>query len=262
MADIERRLLARQDAAPGSDEDGSERLRAAANGDVRESETADDGAGHAPPAAPRRTHTGPQTGVKGVLADYHHSQREHRRRLEQAARPAAIAAAAPAPAAEEEEDGDADSDSEIDRILGGDGDESARFFDDYRAKRMGEQSRAAAQAGLGVLRDASPDEYVDAVDRWAAAGAHVAAVLVDQGRAAQRLDEYIGAEAARFPHTAFLRVQAAQCGFSDPAVVPMLLVYRHGELRHNLVRVVDSFPDPLQFERRDVARLLDRLLHR
>ncbi|KAJ2716174.1 hypothetical protein H4R19_000802 [Coemansia spiralis] len=261
MADIERQLLAQQGAAPGSDEDGSERLRAAANGDTRDAETGDDSdsAGDAVPAGPRMTHDGPQTGVKGVLADYHHSLREQKRALNRAAKPAAAATPAPARTATAVEE---DSDSEIDRILDGGGEESDRFFDEYRAKRMADQSRAAAQAGLGVLRNATPDEYVDAVDRWAAAGTHVAALLVDNGRASQRLEEYVGAEAARFPQTAFLRVTAAQCGFTDPAVVPMLLVYRHGELKHNLVRVVDSFPDPLHFEHRDVARLLDRLLHR
>ncbi|KAJ1728697.1 hypothetical protein LPJ61_003895 [Coemansia biformis] len=269
MADIEQRMLAQSGAAAGNDEDRSERLRAVANGDAREAETSGNGAEHAPPAGPHMAHSGPQTGVKGVLADYRHSRRERQRLCEQAAAAERAARAAgsgrgtqacSARTLSTKEEARTDSDSEIDRILDSDGDDSERIFDEYKARRMAELGRAAAQAGVGVLRDATPDEYVEIVDQRAADGAYIAVALVDGGRASRRLGEYVGTEAAHYPQTVFLRVQAEQCGFTDAAVIPILLVYRHGELVHNLVRVVDKFSDPLHFERRDVAKLLDCIL--
>ncbi|KAJ1889826.1 hypothetical protein LPJ66_007823, partial [Kickxella alabastrina] len=55
----------------------------------------------------------------------------------------------------------------------------------------------------------------------------------------------------------FLRMSAEECGFANASLVPIVLVYCGGMLKHNLVRVVDQLSDPNGFVLHDVARLLD-----
>ncbi|KAJ2358717.1 hypothetical protein GGF43_000625 [Coemansia sp. RSA 2618] len=200
-------------------------------------------------------HDGAQTGVKGVLADYQQAQLEQRQRRDQEV--AAAKAAMPqhrAPSNLDQtmftkDEKDPQSDSDLDD------DDDDQIFKEYREARMAE----LAQTGFGVLKDATPDEYVDIVDKHAESGASVVVILVNGSGASRRLAEMVRAEASTRTNAIFLRVQAHDCGFADAHVVPILLAYRHGELKHNLVRVVDQFADPLDFERQDVKKLLDKV---
>ncbi|KAJ2156145.1 hypothetical protein GGF46_005389 [Coemansia sp. RSA 552] len=266
MADrnIEAQLLLQQGYG---DEDAAERARAAENGD--EAPVDDEGIGAE--EGPGLAHDGPQTGVKGVLADYRHHQRSQQQAREEAAGVARAEYAAMAQHGGSPADNAAmtqrrgsqasNSSDDIDALLDGDsGDGDDRVFAEYRARRMAEVDRAAARAGLGVLRRATPEEYVDIVEQRADSGASVLVLLVDGGRASERVEEYVRAEAGRFSHAVFLCVQAHECAFTDSSVVPVVLVYRGGELKHNLVHVVGQFADPAAFGQRDVGRLLDRII--
>ncbi|KAJ1894358.1 hypothetical protein LPJ66_005239, partial [Kickxella alabastrina] len=82
-------------------------------------------------------------------------------------------------------------------------------------------------------------------------------VLVYASAASRRLELFYHALAARFAEAVFLRVSAKECGFANASLVPIVLVYYGGELKHNLVRVVDHLSDPNGFVSHDVTRLLD-----
>ncbi|KAJ1776364.1 hypothetical protein LPJ77_003505 [Coemansia sp. RSA 2523] len=200
-------------------------------------------------------HAGPQTGVKGVIADYQQAQLEQRQRQEQEA--AAAKAAQPHYPAPQNVDQtlftkkehELSSDEDLDDL------DDDSVFKEYREARLAELH----QTGFGVLKDATPDEYVDMVDQHAQSDVSIVVVLVNTSRASKRLVEFMQAEVGTFTNTMFLCVQASECGFSDPHVVPIILGYRYGELKHNIVRVVDQFADPINFERQHVAKLLGKV---
>ncbi|KAJ2823250.1 hypothetical protein FBU31_004346 [Coemansia sp. 'formosensis'] len=257
MADIERQILQQVSC----DEDNAERSRARENGDDNNPVTTDT---RSEDTMPTVSHDGPQTGAKGVMADYRHAQREQRQRMKQEAA-AAQAAYADAVAMRSTEDSSrgqtlwakGDSTQKADTS---DDDDDERFFEEYRRKRMVELSRAAEQSQARALIDATPDEYVEIVDQMADLGAPVAIILVDGSVASKRLEGFIRAAASKYAHATFVRVQAADCGFVDADLVPIVLVYRHGELEHNMVRVVDRLRDHVNFELRDVVKLLNEVL--
>ncbi|KAJ2745884.1 hypothetical protein GGI20_001830 [Coemansia sp. BCRC 34301] len=256
MADIERKILQQADC----DEDDAERSRARENGDDDRQISSDAGAES---TIPTTTHDGPQTGAKGVMADYRHACREQRQRMEQeaAAAKADYAGTVAMRSTQDSSGGqtlwvkDA-TDSECD-----DNDDNV-FFEEYRRKRVAELSHAADTSLADALIDATPSEYVEIVDQEANSGASVVTVLVNGSAVSRRLEDFIRAVASKYAHAIFVRVQAAECGFVDSDLVPIVLVYRHGELEHNLVRVVDSLGGPTSFEQRDVSRLLDKVLQR
>ncbi|KAJ2005737.1 hypothetical protein GGI04_000074 [Coemansia thaxteri] len=248
MADIERQLL-RQAA---SDEDDAERSRKVANGDAAPpAPSADD-------AVPAALHDGPQTGAKGVVADYRHARRERRQRQEQeaAAARAAYAAAVDMRSTYDSSRGQTLWTTDPSNIDSDDGDDD-EFFAEYRRQRAAEMARAAER---NVLRDVAPDEYVEIVEHYADSGASVAVILADSSPVSARFEALVREAAPAFPLAHFLRVDAADCGFADPDLVPILLVYRHAELAHNMVRVVDHFRDPASFGLDDVAALLGNVL--
>ncbi|KAJ1824883.1 hypothetical protein GGH91_001271 [Coemansia sp. RSA 2671] len=258
MADIERQILQRVDC----DEDSAERSRAAENGDKDRPTDLDEGAGGSMPVV---SHDGPQTGAKGVVADYRHAQREERQRKMQEAA-AAKAAYADAVAMRSTEDSSGgktiwtkDS-ADLVAKKSDDDDDDERFFEEYRQKRIAELSRAAEQSQARVLTDATPEEYAEIVDQMADSGAPVAIILVNDSAVSRRMEGFIRAAAPKYAHATFVRVQAADCGFVDADLVPIVLVYRHGELESNMVRVVDRLPDHVSFELRDVVKLLDSVL--
>ncbi|KAJ1804364.1 hypothetical protein LPJ56_006751 [Coemansia sp. RSA 2599] len=270
MADIEKTILEQAGSGDhrGGDEDEAERTRARENSDYattddEEKEEDINPAGEFARAA--GFHDGPQTGVKGVLADYRHSQRHQRqqRDRQREAEKATYQAAANRAMADSGDrtiwtKDEKDSASDLDELCSDE--ENERLFAEYRDRRVAELRRVAEKRGLGVLRDATPDEYVDIVEQQADSGAHVAVVLVDQGEASRRFASFVEQEAGNFGQTVFLRVPADECGFSDADVIPIVLVYRYGQLKHNLVRVVDQLADPRNFEQRDVGRLLRNVL--
>ncbi|KAJ2614661.1 hypothetical protein H4S08_001604 [Coemansia sp. RSA 1365] len=252
MADIEKQLLSLQ-AFQGSDKDTSERHNATGS-DVdpdtdTESRKVD---------APHSTESfiprdGPQTGVKGVLADYRHSLRcqQNATTIESAPTQPSTLTAGNKKQLEKGDDSSSDSDFSID---------DEQLYEDYKSMRIAEMKMSAAKVGLGSLRDATPDEFVDIVDQHASSDIWIVVLLLNNSSVSERLGRFVLSKTACYPHAVFLRLQAQACGFVDNAVVPIILIYRRGEIKHNLVRVVDHFADPLNFELRDVVKLLDSKL--
>ncbi|KAI7830015.1 hypothetical protein BX661DRAFT_223944 [Kickxella alabastrina] len=201
---------------------------------------------HSSCIAPSVVHDGPQTGVKGVIADYRHKQLDQwqQHEIKMAAAKSAYTSAAQRNIQDEQPASDTD-------LLSNSEDDDDKFIAEYRNKRICELAHVAEKNGMGALRDATPDEYVDIVDERAQSGDCVVVVLVNASAASRRFESGV-----------FLRVSAKECGFVDASVVPIVLVYRGGELKHNLVRVVDHLSDPNGFVSHDVTRLLDSILRK
>ncbi|KAJ2081700.1 hypothetical protein H4R24_002161 [Coemansia sp. RSA 988] len=256
MADIEKQLL---DLKRGQYGDKSNPERHNATGsDVDPdsgSESGNINVSHS--GASSIPHSGPQTGVKGVLADYRQSQRNRQEVIsaeKMIARPLThpnTITSGNDKQAMKDDNSSSDSDCSID---------DEQIYEDYKSMRIAEMNKAAAKAGLGTLCDATPEEYVDIVDQHAGSNVWVAVLLLNDSSISERLGHFVRSKAARYPHTIFLRVRAQECGFVDDAVIPIILIYRHGDIKHNLVRVIDQFVDPINFELGDVVKLLDNTL--
>ncbi|KAJ2805545.1 hypothetical protein H4R20_002052 [Coemansia guatemalensis] len=257
MTDIEKQLLGLQGGQEGSDKGVPERHNATGSDVDPDSDSEPREVDTQRSAEPYIPRSGPQTGVKGVLADYRQSQRS----LQEANTAEKASVRLPTqPSTLTSDNGkqpakDSDSSSDSDCSI-----DDEQLYEDYKAMRMAEMNMAAAKAGLGALRDATPEEYVDIVDQHTSSDIWVAVLLLNGSSISERLGRFVHSKAARYPHTIFLRLQAQACGFVDDAVVPIILVYRRGEITHNLVRVIDQFADPLNFELRDVVKLLDNTL--
>ncbi|KAJ1826303.1 hypothetical protein LPJ73_009043 [Coemansia sp. RSA 2703] len=270
MSDIEQRIL-QQCSGCGNDEDEFEQARTRDNQDVS-SESEDDRITNDRIDNSKSFHDGPQTGVKGVLADYRHNRRlqNQKREKQKSIEREAYSKAAQKRIADgsdrtiwskdEPEPKTAQSDSDDLSGLDSDG-ENERLFAEYRDKRIAEMARAGEKSGFGAVRDVSPDEYVDVVEQQADSGNFVLVILADDSAVSQRFESFVRTEASGFMQTMFLRVVAEECGFRDAAVIPIVLVYRHGDLKHNLVRVIDQLGGSHSFEQRDVNRLLERVLN-
>ncbi|KAJ1944774.1 hypothetical protein GGF37_002031 [Kickxella alabastrina] len=263
MASIEQQFLQQCSSMP-NDEDVFERARARENDDapLPIENTSDTAAA----VAPSVVHDGPQTGVKGVIADYRHKQLDQwqQHEIKMAAAKSAYTSAAQRNIVDAsnrtiwtKQDEQPASDTDL---LSNSEDDDDKFIAEYRNKRICELAHVAEKNGMDALRDATPDEYVDIVDERAQSGDCVVVVLVNASAASRRFESFVRALAAGFAEAVFLRVSAKECGFVDASVVPIVLVYRGGELKHNLVRVVDHLSDPNGFVSHDVTQLLDSIL--
>ncbi|PIA16105.1 hypothetical protein COEREDRAFT_81544 [Coemansia reversa NRRL 1564] len=251
MADIEKQLLDLQ-GLQGSDKNTSERHNATGS-DVDPDSDSESKRVDAPRSAesviPRG---GPQTGVKGVLADYRQSLRSQQETTTIEGAPTQPPTQ-PSNKKQPEKSNDSSSDSDYSV-------DDGQLYEDYKSMRIAEMNLSAAKVGLGSLRNATPEEFVDIVDQHASSDIWIVVLLLNNTNVSKRLGRFVLSKTARYPHTIFLRLQAQACGFVDKAVVPIILIYRRGEIIHNLVRVVDHFTDPLNFELQDVVKLLDNKL--
>ncbi|KAJ1662195.1 hypothetical protein IW140_003023 [Coemansia sp. RSA 1813] len=258
-------------------EDIHEHIRAQENEDESQSDDGDSSGPNASPSTIPRTfqhRDGPQTGVKGVIADYKHSLHEQSRRREQQGIAARAAYAAESKrnikdnggytmwTKEEPSKGDQGSESELDDL----GLDEELVFEEYKQERLKQMntdtSGNTTRIILGTLSTVSPEEYVEIVDQQAEAGVPVIVLLLGNGYVSERLLSFFSQLVGEYGHARFLCVQAEECGFTDPDIVPIVLGYKNGELEHNLVHVVDQLSDPVNFEKEDVKRLLDRVLNK
>ncbi|KAJ2399554.1 hypothetical protein GGI23_002585 [Coemansia sp. RSA 2559] len=267
--DIEKHILDGTIGLPDN-EDIHERIRTQENDDESHSDDGDDSepnscSGAKPSAIQRRE--GPQTGIKSVIADYKHNLREQRMRREE------LAAAARAEYAAESnrsindnagrtlwtKEDEQESEAELDAL----GLDEELVFEEYKQERFKQMnSSASGNPALGTLSVVSPEEYVEIVDQQAASGVPVVVLLLGDGYVSERLLSIFCQSVGEYSHALFLCVQAEECGFTDPDLVPIVLGYKNGELEHNLVRVVDQFSDSVNFEQADIKRLLAKLINK
>jgi len=192
------------------------------------------------------------TGPKGVIADYN----EWRERVilenrEKAARQFAELEKkalrskyekVEKPTEEEEDDLD-DSDDD--------------FFANWRRKQAEQLINSIPV--FGELREISVNEFVSSVDNEHAQVPVVIHLYENEVYACVLLNEYLRRLAPQHPRVKFLKIVASHAQKTwQRNALPTLLVYRGGELVHNLVRVTDQFPTAEAFTPSDVEDLLAR----
>ncbi|RKP05168.1 Phosducin-domain-containing protein [Thamnocephalis sphaerospora] len=238
MSNADDRLLAALDAQRAAAHLEREDIRALQQ---QHSDQEEDGSAHddrqaatmaAPSMAQYPRHSGPQTGPKGVLADYaHHRQMERERKVaEQRAQmakfssPSTTAAKAPQESTLSDQAGDdEEEDEELRELL----DELERedtendlALQRYREMRIRELR--LQRPIFGTLLNIRQDEYVDAIDKEAA----TTPVII-----------HLYEPATRYHHAKFLRIRGREADSSfDRVVLPGLLCYRGGELVGNWMR--------------------------
>ncbi|KAJ2539442.1 hypothetical protein EV175_006343 [Coemansia sp. RSA 1933] len=270
--DIEKQLLDGNAGGISGNEDAHERTRAQENEDESQHSDCDDDSEQDSNPKTFQPRDGPQTGVKGVIADYRHDlceQDRRRKELDVTAR-AAYAAESKRNINDNgvrtfwtKETPDADdkgSESELDDLSL----DEELVFEEYKQERLKQMDGDMANRGtaLGALSVVSPEEYAEIVDRQAGTAVPVVVLLLGSGYVSERLLSLFCQSAGDFSHALFLCVHAEECGFTDPDLVPIVLGYRNGALEHNLIRVVDQFSDPINFEQEDVKKLLAKMLLR
>ncbi|KAI9184661.1 hypothetical protein H9P43_003716 [Blastocladiella emersonii ATCC 22665] len=200
--------------------------------------------GMGPPPA---MHGGPQTGPKGVMADYRYQQQlaaEDKRAKHadylakidrQALRGGSTTAASP-----EDEDDDATLD-ELDAEL------EAEVLDRYRQMRLDDMVKAGRSQQLptfGAFREIGVSQFLKEVDEEHKQVSVVVHVYEPYIPECQRLNRHLTELATRYGHAKFLRIRAAAADPDlDHLALPVLQVYRAGDLVANLIRATDDMEE-------------------
>ncbi|OMH80946.1 hypothetical protein AX774_g5599 [Zancudomyces culisetae] len=217
---------------------------------------------------------GPKTGPKGVLADYHYSRILARKMetLKAAERREYInnmhtAASASTPESTilpenkkynlnvgrkiDNSNSDAeDSDNDLEDELCDDS-----FFEEYKRKRREEIDRLGSSKGYGILKKVTPFEYNEIVDQCSCTDSYVVVLLaMEKHEASQKFVGILSEIATRHKQHRFLQVDAEECDFSDPDVLPIILVYQHGKITGNHVKPQLLLPDQNNFDAKTVEK--------
>lgn len=211
------------------------------------------------------------TGVKGVLADYREAQQLERlrreedqldsmRALQRATRPAVAAPPAPAPAGGKGDGSDRDDSDSCDD------DEDDEFLKKFRSQRLAElrETRGVSMSEpppptFGSLERLSPEEYVDLVDAIDPRAFLVVHLRDDSVQHCRMLHSALERVAQCTDSVRFVEVEAVEANPNlDTICLPAVLVYRGGELVHNIVRFADDLPR--DFGAEDVRTALESLL--
>ena len=208
-----------------------------------------------PPPPPPTRRTGNNTGVKGVIADYNEARQrqaldEAEERLERlellrgATDPAPQGRHPSCESAADREDGQRSDDDD--------------FLRNYRSRRLSQLRDNATLPSFGVYSRATPEEYcdiTDSIDPRCHLIVHLCEESIIQCR---RLDSALDKLALCMPHAKFIRVDAFEANPNlDAICLPAVLVYKSGEMTHNLVRFTDELPRDFTVE--DVKEVLEGL---
>ncbi|EJK69054.1 hypothetical protein THAOC_09728 [Thalassiosira oceanica] len=202
------------------------------------------------PPSMRRTGN---TGVKGVIADYNEARQrkaldEAEERLERleilrgATGPARQGRHSPRDSAADREDGQHSDDDE--------------FVKNYRTRRMSQLRDNATLPSYGVYSRATPEEYCDLTDSIDPRCHLIVHLCEGSILPCRRLDSALDKLALCMPRAKFIRVDALEANPNlDAICLPAVLVYKSGELKHNLVRFTDELPRDFTVE--DVREVLE-----
>ncbi|KAG1590450.1 hypothetical protein G6F47_010047 [Rhizopus delemar] len=185
---------------------------------------------------------GPQTGPKGVKADYDYYQRIKAESAEKARQEynARILAKAPMTTtfAEDQQElileyKEEDSDEEVIKV--------------YREKRLNELKNLRnnnrflrqQQKVFGYVSDVNSDNYIEAIDNEWKTVPIIVHIYSKQIPACEKLDEYLIALAKKYTLAKFIRISAIELDF-DLVGSPTVLAYQGGILIANLVRIMDE----------------------
>ncbi|TPX33852.1 hypothetical protein SmJEL517_g03393 [Synchytrium microbalum] len=218
---------------------------------------------------------GPQTGPKGVLADYRfHAKQEIARRAEQArhdssrnkqllssgwmqrtiAREEAEKRGDIAKAegnnrsdalddAERQREEDEDAIELLERQVEDLDLEDPAFLNQYRARRIAEISQRTPARVHGVLRELDESTYVSAIDNEASNVTVVIHLYQSEVEACRTTNVYLTRMAQKYGMVKFCKIVSTRADENfDQVALPALLVYRGGDLTHTLIRITDEIP--------------------
>lgn len=219
------------------------------------------------------------TGVKGVLADYREAQQDEQLRKEEerlenmkalhrathpAVRPTTISNNKHDNKHDNKNDDSSDNDSDFN-------DSDDEFLKQFRNQRLAQlqntmtttTTTSSKLLTFGSMTIASPDEYVQLVDKLNPQSyliVHLYEPSIVQCRMLQSTLEKV---ATMMNHAKFIQVSALEANPNlDTIILPAILVYRRGELVHNLVRFTEELPPVSRggFGVEEVREVLEGLL--
>ncbi|KAJ1674389.1 hypothetical protein EV182_003373 [Spiromyces aspiralis] len=220
-------------------------------------------------------HSGPQTGPKGVLADKKHHDKlkaqANKQKVDAAKRAYSQLASRNIKSEERtiwSNDGDknhkchrrSSSQSSLDSMLAElENDESIdQAYRQYAEERIQELAIGPPERDSAVST-VSPEEYVNVVDSLAAMPTPVIVHLFNNDIPSSRtMDTALAKLSATYGQSRFLRVSASDCGFNNPNILPILLVYQQGDLIANLVAANSTFHDLNECTEIEVKQLLQQ----
>ena len=192
------------------------------------------------------------TGVKGVLADYREAQQQEQLRKEEERLESLRAfqrATRPGCRADDTNRNNNDNASEDDSShLDDSDDEFIKKFRHQRLTQLQQNQSAAPSSSLpptfSLLTSVSPEEYVqlvDSIDPRVFLVVHLYEASIQHCRMLHSTLEKV---AQSMDWAKFIQVQALEASPTlDTICLPALLVYKRGELVHNLVRFMEFNPE-------------------
>ena len=214
-----------------------------------------------PPAQQPQIRQSGNTGVKGVLADYREAQQLEQLQKEEdklqklealynATHPTISKSEHTTTVKDKQDFIDDSSISDLD-----DSDDDDEFLKRFRNQRIAElqqqqqQSKSTTTSKLqtfGTLSLVTPQEYVQLVDDMdATTSTHYLIVHLYHStiHTCQMLQSSLEKLSQSMIHTQFIQVYALEANANlDMICLPAVLIYRGGELIHNLVRFTDDLP--------------------
>ncbi|KAJ1992208.1 hypothetical protein H4R33_001091 [Dimargaris cristalligena] len=241
MSDPLEDLIRNMSSAP--DETAQEQRRKQLDQDLTSDEDDHDSAEAEPSLYTRELTDGPQTGPKGVLADYRHFkaiQQQYQRQPR-----------SQPPPREPTRGAESADDSEFDDLL------DDEVLQQYSQQRLAEWQ--ANQKTFGTVEEVAADSYATTVDQEAPTVRVVVHVYDDSVAVCRHLNEMLSGLARTLPHIRFIKIQAWETGQSTftPDVLPILLAYQDGLLIDTVIRAADQLPTG-HFTATDVANLLQK----
>ncbi|OMJ07969.1 Viral IAP-associated factor-like protein [Smittium culicis] len=126
-------------------------------------------------------------------------------------------------------------------------DSGDEIFEEYRRQRIAENSKKMNSLGYGTLKSVSAIEYTDIVEKNSSTDVYIVVLLhLHNLPESEMFKSELEKCAKRLGHI-FLLVDATECGFKDHEVLPILLIYKNGELVGNHVKANQSFEFPAKF---------------
>ncbi|PVV04511.1 hypothetical protein BB560_000989 [Smittium megazygosporum] len=211
---------------------------------------------------------GPQTGPKGVIADYKHSktvqyeahldklaekkrfintyygskQSNPVRTMWQKEEPTELSSIA---SERKSMDSCPISDFEIDKDLDEIDSEEERILNEYKKEKLLKLQGVSENTPKSLLVEMSAVKYAEYVDSLASKDVYIVVLLhFKDYPVSERFKTMLEKLVVKYPQHKFIKVDAKECGFDDYQVMPILLVYLHGKLIGNHVRassMLESF---------------------
>nr|VZI16042.1 unnamed protein product [Spirometra erinaceieuropaei] len=118
----------------------------------------------------------------------------------------------------------------------GQDEDEAKFFEEYRQKRLAEMRQAAARAKFGTVLEVTKADWVREINE-AGKGVYVVVHIARKGNEkCSVVDMHLRTLAARYPDVKFVRGEVALCIPDLPdSNVPTLIIYYEGEVKTQLV---------------------------